>query len=64
MEHPSIVEIQEKWAGLWVAVKNGDVVEARQTPDALVLALRERDIAGAPIFRCPATDEAELVGLG
>ena len=64
MEHPSIVDIQERWAGMWVAVKEGEVVDARPTPDALVLALREHDVVGATIFRCPSTDEAELVGLG
>lgn len=64
MERPSIVNIQERWAGLWVAVKDGEVVDARPTPDALVLALRHRDIVGATILRCPAEDEPELVGLG
>jgi hypothetical protein len=63
-QYPSIVEIQNRWAGLWVAVKSGEVVEPRPTPDALVLALRDRDIVRATIFRCPADDEAELVGLG
>jgi hypothetical protein len=29
-----------------------------------VMALRERHIEGASIFRCPATHEPELVGLG
>lgn len=64
MEQQAIIEIQRKWAGSWVAVKDGVVVDARPTPDALVLALRDRDIKGATIFRCPAGDEPELVGLG
>lgn len=64
MEQHAIIEIQRTWAGFWVAVKDDDVVEARPTADALVLALREHDIAGATIFRCPARDEPELVGLG
>jgi len=61
---PAPVEIQRRYAGLWVAVKDGVVVETRTTPDALVLALRQRDIVGTVIFRCAAEDEAELVGLG
>ncbi len=64
MEDQSMLEIQRQWAGSWVAVKDGEVVDARATPDMLVLALRERDIEGATIFRCPAGDEPELVGLG
>jgi len=50
--------------GKWVALKDHKVVEARDTPDAVYGALRERDIRGATIMRVPAIDEPELVGLG
>lgn len=37
-----MVEIQRQYPGLWVAVKDGSVVEARENPYALYLLLRER----------------------
>lgn len=52
------------YAGKWVAIKSGEVVEVRDTPDQLVLALKERDIVNATIIRSPAESEPELVGLG
>ena len=57
-------EVQREYPGLWVAVKNGDVVAARLTPHALVLELEERGIKDATVFRTPAEEEPELVGLG
>ena len=60
----SIAEIQREYAGLWVAVKAGRVVDVRQTPHALVLALNERHITGATVFRCPGSEEPQLVGMG
>ncbi len=60
----SIAEIQREYAGLWVAVKGGRVVDTRQTPHALVLALNEHHITGATVFRCPGTEEPQLVGMG
>jgi hypothetical protein len=50
--------------GKWVGLKNRKVVEARDTADAVYLALRERGIRGATIMRVPAIGEPELVGLG
>jgi Family of unknown function (DUF5678) len=50
--------------GKWVAIKAGKVVEARETADAVYLALRDRAVRGATIMRIPARDEPELVGLG
>lgn len=50
--------------GKWVALKDRRVVEARDTADAVYLALRERGIRGATIMRVPAIGEPELVGLG
>ena len=51
-------------AGKWVAVKDGRVVEAQDTPDRVYQMLHERRITGATIFRVPAEDEPEMVGLG
>jgi hypothetical protein len=50
--------------GKWVAVKDGELVEARETPDQLFLALRDRGIHGATIIRAPGEQEPMLVGLG
>ena len=50
--------------GKWVALKDRRVVEARDTSDAVYMALREREIRGATIMRVPAIGEPELVGLG
>lgn len=50
--------------GKWVAVLNDKVVEARNSPEELIMALRERDIRGATILRSPAETDFELVGLG
>ncbi len=51
--------------GKWVAIKNGDVVAARETPDAVYRDLLEHaEFQGATIIRVPNIDEPELVGLG
>lgn len=50
--------------GMWVALLNGEMVEVRPTPYALVKALHERDIVEATIIRAPDVHEPELVGLG
>jgi hypothetical protein len=50
--------------GKWVALRQGKMVEVRDTPYALVQALHERDIADATIIRAPDPSEPELVGLG
>jgi hypothetical protein len=59
-----LADIQRQYHGLWVAVKNGAVVDTRANPYLLTLSLRERHIDGAAIFRCPEVHEPELVGLG
>lgn len=51
-------------AGKWVALKGGKVVEVRETPYALVMALHERGIDDATILRAPASNDPELVGFG
>ena len=57
-------EIQREYAGNWVAVRDGKVVEAWENPYGLVQRLRERMIDDATIVRCPAASEPQLVGLG
>lgn len=57
-------EIQREFAGNWVAVRDGEVVEAWENPYGLVQRLRERMIDDATIVRCPAASEPQLVGLG
>ncbi|MDP9401933.1 MAG: hypothetical protein M3P85_01060 [Actinomycetota bacterium] len=52
------------FAGLWVAVKERQVVEAAETPGLLSKRLSERQIRDATIVRSPRLDEPELVGLG
>ncbi|HEX3424739.1 MAG TPA: DUF5678 domain-containing protein [Acidimicrobiales bacterium] len=64
MARSTIAEAQEQYAGAWVALKGGEVVEARRTPYELVKALHERDIQDTTIVRIPDTDEPELVGMG
>jgi hypothetical protein len=51
-------------AGKWVAVRGGKVVEVRETPYQLVMALHDRQIDDATVLRAPASHEAEFVGLG
>lgn len=50
--------------GKWVAVKDGEVVAARETPDQLLSELRRRGVRGARILRAPGEGDVELVGLG
>lgn len=60
----TIAEAQREYAGAWVALKDGHVVEARRTPYELVQVLHERDITDTAIVRIPDLNEPELVGLG
>ena len=53
-----------EFAGLWVAVKNGEVVETAESPGLLSMRLHDRDITDATVLRSPRLDEPELVGLG
>jgi hypothetical protein len=51
-------------AGMWVAVKDGRVIEAGRTPDAVGMRLRARNIRDAAILRVPGEGEPDLVGIG
>jgi len=53
-----------KYQGLWVAIRDGKVVEARQTPYELVMVLMERGIDDASIVRSPRSEEPLRIGLG
>ncbi|MGH8910417.1 MAG: DUF5678 domain-containing protein [Egibacteraceae bacterium] len=57
-------EAVRNFPGMWVAIKDGKVIEARRTPDEVVLALHERDIQDAYVTRIPGEHDKELVGLG
>lgn len=59
-----LAEELRQCAGQWVALKAGHVVDARETPYELVMALHERGIADATVLRAPAPGEPELVGFG
>jgi hypothetical protein len=62
--NPSIASIQGEYPGAWVALKNGQVVEARPTPYELIGVLHERGIKNTTVIRVPDPNEPELVGLG
>jgi hypothetical protein len=50
--------------GLWVAIRDGEAVEAHESPYALAMRLHERGITDAAIVRAPATDEPITIGVG
>ena len=60
----SLVEVQREYAGAWVALKDGEVVDARPTPYELIAYLHSRGIVDTTIIRVPSDSEPELVGLG
>ena len=59
-----IADLLEGFEGNWVAIKDGQVVAARSTPDALHMEIRGTDKADALILRVPDHNEPELVGFG
>jgi hypothetical protein len=50
--------------GKWVALRNDEIVEARDTLDELAASLEEQGIKDATVMRSPKEGEPELVGLG
>jgi hypothetical protein len=50
--------------GKWVALYNGEIIEVRETLDALTVALEERGLSDVTVLRAPAEGETEMVGLG
>jgi hypothetical protein len=63
-EHVHLGELLRGFEGKWVAIKDGEVVMAADTPYALVGKLRERRIEDAAVIRAPGVDEPEMVGFG
>jgi hypothetical protein len=59
-----LAEDLHEFAGMWVAIKDGEVVEAGRTPDAVGMKLRARQIRDAAILRVPGEGEPDLVGIG
>lgn len=57
-------ELLRGFAGKWVAIRDGEVVEVADTPYALVARLRERSIEDASVIRAPAEGEPEMVAFG
>ena len=64
MEPVDLSQELRECAGQWVALRGGRVVEVRETPYALVMALHDRGIDDATILRAPGPAEPELVGFG
>ena len=64
MQPVDLAEALRQCAGNWVAIKGGQVVEVRETPYALVMALHDRGIDDATVLRAPRPNEPELVGFG
>ena len=50
--------------GKWVALRNGEIIEVRDTFDTMMIALTDMGITNATVMRSPAEHESELVGLG
>lgn len=64
LEPVCLAALMRQCPGKWVALRNGEIIEVRETFDQVVLALHERDITDATILRSPGEHESELVGLG
>ncbi len=66
MEPLRLSEILRGLEGKWVALKDGKVIAAADTPDALFKRLRSKQIRDTSVLRVPTEQEhkAELVGLG
>ncbi len=64
LEPVRMADLLRQTPGKWVALHNGEIIEARDTFDQVVMALKERDIVGATVIRAPDLNESELVGLG
>jgi hypothetical protein len=64
MEPVRIAQALREAPGKWVAFKEGRLVDAAITADALYLSLRKKGIEDATIIRSPGEDEPLLIGLG
>jgi hypothetical protein len=60
-----VASLVRGFEGKWVALKGGEVVAARETPDAVYRDILEHsELRGATIIRVPDLAEPELIGLG
>lgn len=64
LEYVRLAELLRGFEGKWVAIRAGEIIEARETPDQLVMALRARGVTDVVVMRSPGLDEPEMVGLG
>lgn len=48
----------------WIALRDSEIIEVQETPDALYSALHKKQISGATVIRVPGEHEPEMVGLG
>ena len=63
--HPvDIAPLLRQVPGKWVALHNGEIIEVRETLDALTVALEERGLSDVTVLRAPTEGETEMVGLG
>lgn len=59
-----LAELLRQVPGKWVALRNGEIVDASETLDQLVRSLKDRNIKDVTVMRAPAEHEPELVGFG
>ncbi len=64
LEPVQLSELLHQVPGKWVAIRDGEIVEASDTLDQLIHALHYRNLSDATLMRAPAEAEAEMVGLG
>ncbi len=64
VEPIQLAALSQQVPGQWVAIRDGVIVETRDTLDQLIFKLHERNIGDATVMRAPAEHEAEMVGLG
>jgi len=67
--HPEVTPIRladllREVPGQWVALRDGEVIEARGSLDELMGVLASRNIKNVTVLRAPAEGESELVGMG
>lgn len=63
-EPVAIGELLRQVPGKWVALRNGEIIESRETLDQLALVLKQNGIKDVTVMRAPGTGEVELVGFG
>lgn len=60
----ALEQVLRRYAGLWVAIRDGEAVDADPSPYALSMRLRERGIRDAAMIRAPGPDEPITIGVG